>query len=58
VSRLVDEANEDNKLEVGMICDGYLMRIDNLSPALVRVRIRRFNSTALAPTIIRRINDA
>ncbi|MEJ7177961.1 sodium:proton antiporter, partial [Staphylococcus caprae] len=33
VSRLVDEANEDNKLEVGMICDGYLMRIDNLSPS-------------------------
>lgn len=25
--------NEDNKLEVGMICDGYLMRIDNLSPS-------------------------
>ncbi|MCI2901373.1 cation:proton antiporter [Staphylococcus hominis] len=33
VSRLVGEANEDNKLEVGMICDGYLMRIDNLSPS-------------------------
>ena len=33
VSRLVEEANEDNKLEVGMICDGYLMRIDNLSPS-------------------------
>ncbi|MDT0737571.1 sodium:proton antiporter [Staphylococcus haemolyticus] len=33
VSRLVDEVNEDNKLEVGMICDGYLMRIDNLSPS-------------------------
>ena len=33
VSRLVKEANEDNKLEVGMICDGYLMRIDNLSPS-------------------------
>jgi hypothetical protein len=24
--------NNDNKLEVGMICDGYLMRIDNLTP--------------------------
>ncbi|MBM0771656.1 cation:proton antiporter [Staphylococcus epidermidis] len=32
VSRLVKEATTDNKLEVGMICDGYLMRIDNLTP--------------------------
>lgn len=31
VSRLAKEATTDNKLEVGMICDGYLMRIDNLS---------------------------
>lgn len=30
--RLGQEANNDNKLEVGMICDGYLMRIDNLTP--------------------------
>ena len=30
VSRLAKEATTDNKLEVGMICDGYLMRIDNL----------------------------
>lgn len=26
------EATTDNKLEIGMICDGYLMRIDNLTP--------------------------
>ncbi|MCG1993819.1 sodium:proton antiporter [Staphylococcus epidermidis] len=32
VSRLAQEATTDNKLEVGMICDGYLMRIDNLTP--------------------------
>ena len=31
VSRLA-KATTDNKLEVGMICDGYLMRIDNLTP--------------------------
>ena len=33
VSRLAKETNKDNKLEVGMICDGYLMRIDNLTPS-------------------------
>ena len=32
VSRLAQEATTDNKLDVGMICDGYLMRIDNLTP--------------------------
>ncbi|MDH8744454.1 sodium:proton antiporter [Staphylococcus epidermidis] len=32
VSRLAKEATTDNKLEVGMICDGYLMRIENLTP--------------------------
>jgi putative Na+/H+ antiporter len=32
VSCLAKEATTDNKLEVGMICDGYLMRIDNLTP--------------------------
>lgn len=32
VSRLAKEATTDNKLEVSMICDGYLMRIDNLTP--------------------------
>lgn len=32
VSHLAQEATTDNKLEVGMICDGYLMRIDNLTP--------------------------
>jgi len=32
VKRLGQEATNDNKLEVGMICDGYLMRIDNLTP--------------------------
>lgn len=32
IRRLGQEANNDNKLEVGMICDGYLMRIDNLTP--------------------------
>lgn len=32
VSRLAKEATTDNKLEVGIICDGYLMRIDNLTP--------------------------
>ena len=32
VKRLGEEATNDNKLEVGMICDGYLMRIDNLTP--------------------------
>lgn len=32
VSRLSKEATTENKLEVGMICDGYLMRIDNLTP--------------------------
>lgn len=32
LSRLAKEATTDNKLEVGMICDGYLMRIDNLTP--------------------------
>ena len=32
VSRLAKEATTDNKLEVGMMCDGYLMRIDNLTP--------------------------
>lgn len=34
VSRLAKEATTDNKLEVGMICDGYLMRIDNLTSTL------------------------
>ncbi|MBO1199936.1 sodium:proton antiporter [Staphylococcus simiae] len=33
VSRLAKETNNDNKLEVGMVCDGYLMRIDNLTPS-------------------------
>lgn len=33
VRRLSEETTEDNKLEVGMICDSYLMRIDNLTPA-------------------------
>lgn len=33
VSRLSEEANSENTLEVGMVCDGYLMRIENLSPA-------------------------
>lgn len=33
VRRLNEETTEDNKLEVGMICDSYLMRIDNLTPA-------------------------
>ena len=33
VSRLAKETTEDNKLEVGMICDSYLLRIDNLTPS-------------------------
>jgi len=33
VSRLAKETTEDNKLEVGMICDSYLIRIDNLTPS-------------------------
>ena len=33
VSRLSKETTEDNKLEVGMICDGYLARRDNLTPS-------------------------
>ena len=32
VSRLSKETTEENKLEVGMICDGYLLRIENLAP--------------------------
>ncbi|MBF7017745.1 cation:proton antiporter [Staphylococcus durrellii] len=32
VSRLSKETTEENKLEVGMICDGYLLRIENLTP--------------------------
>ena len=33
VSRLGKETTENNKLEVGMICDSYLIRIDNLTPS-------------------------
>src|SRR5699024_11475897 len=33
VSRLGKETTEENKLEVGMICDSYLMRIENLTPS-------------------------
>lgn len=33
VSRLGKETTEANKLEVGMICDSYLMRIENLTPS-------------------------
>ncbi|HDE6027929.1 TPA: sodium:proton antiporter [Staphylococcus aureus] len=33
VSRLSKEATKDNTLEVGMVCDGYLMRIENLTPS-------------------------
>ncbi|MCY1586106.1 sodium:proton antiporter [Staphylococcus pettenkoferi] len=32
VSRLSKETTENNKLEVGMVCDAYLVRIDNLTP--------------------------
>ncbi|HDA9345891.1 TPA: sodium:proton antiporter [Staphylococcus aureus] len=32
VSRLSKETTKDNTLEVGMVCDGYLMRIENLTP--------------------------
>ncbi|MCU5746904.1 sodium:proton antiporter [Staphylococcus sp. SQ8-PEA] len=32
VRRLSKETSEDNKLEVGMVCDAYLVRIDNLTP--------------------------
>lgn len=32
VSRLAKEATSDNTLEIGMVCDGYLMRIENLTP--------------------------
>lgn len=33
VSRLYKETTKDNTLEVGMVCDGYLMRIENLTPS-------------------------
>ena len=33
VSRLAKETTEDNKLEVGMVCDSYLLRTDNLTPS-------------------------
>ncbi|HCW7491485.1 TPA: sodium:proton antiporter [Staphylococcus aureus] len=33
VSRLSKETTKDNTLEVGMVCDGYLMRIENLRPS-------------------------
>ncbi|HCX3219046.1 TPA: sodium:proton antiporter [Staphylococcus aureus] len=33
VSRLSKEATKDNTLEIGMVCDGYLMRIENLTPS-------------------------
>ncbi|RAA70691.1 sodium:proton antiporter, partial [Burkholderia multivorans] len=33
VKRLTKEANADNKLEIGTICDSYLMRSDNLTAA-------------------------
>lgn len=33
VSRLSKETTKDNTLEVGMFCDGYLMRIENLTPS-------------------------
>lgn len=33
VSRLSKETTKDNTLEVGMVCDGYLMRIENLTPS-------------------------
>ncbi|HEB2202673.1 TPA: sodium:proton antiporter [Staphylococcus aureus] len=33
VSRLSKETKKDNTLEVGMVCDGYLMRIENLTPS-------------------------
>lgn len=32
VSRLSKETTKDNTLEIGMVCDGYLMRIENLTP--------------------------
>ena len=32
VSSLAKEATSDNTLEIGMVCDGYLMRIENLTP--------------------------
>ncbi|HDC5856774.1 TPA: sodium:proton antiporter [Staphylococcus aureus] len=33
VSRLSKETTKDNTLEVGMVFDGYLMRIENLTPS-------------------------
>ncbi|EOB7946649.1 cation:proton antiporter [Staphylococcus aureus] len=33
VSRLSKETTKDNTLEIGMVCDGYLMRIENLTPS-------------------------
>ncbi|HFV7896792.1 TPA: cation:proton antiporter [Staphylococcus aureus] len=33
VSRLSKETTKDNTLEVGMVCDGYLMRIENITPS-------------------------
>lgn len=33
VSRVSKETTKDNTLEVGMVCDGYLMRIENLTPS-------------------------
>lgn len=33
VSRLSKETTNDNTLEVGMVCDGYLIRIENLTPS-------------------------
>ncbi|HAR5161571.1 TPA: sodium:proton antiporter [Staphylococcus aureus] len=33
VSRLSKETTKDNTLEVGMVCDGYLIRIENLTPS-------------------------
>lgn len=33
VSRLSKETTKYNTLEIGMVCDGYLMRIENLTPS-------------------------
>ncbi|HDZ7738710.1 TPA: sodium:proton antiporter [Staphylococcus aureus] len=33
VSRLSKETTKDNTLGIGMVCDGYLMRIENLTPS-------------------------
>ena len=60
VSRLAKEATTDNKLEVGMICDGYLMRIDNLTQTIslipdMKIHLPKLNALREQRRILREL---